>query len=139
MQRTKFIEKKKKSISVSARKQKGRLLQQWAAQKISNLTGIPWSSDDDSLISSRPMAQKGVDVILRGKALKLAPFSIECKRQESWSVPAWIEQAKENQIPNTDWLLVMRKNQMEPVIVMDAEAFFRILNDAKTKREGRSC
>jgi hypothetical protein len=139
MLRTKFVGKKKKRISTSAAKQKGRLLQQWAAEKISDLTGIPWGPGDDSLISSRPMAQKGVDVILRGKALKLAPFSIECKRQESWSVQAWIKQAKENQIPNTDWALIIRKNKMEPVIVMDAEAFFRILNDAKTKKEGRSC
>ena len=39
----------------------------------------------------------GQDVRLVGEAKKRFPFSIECKWQESWSLPSWIKQAKENQ------------------------------------------
>jgi len=115
------------TISVAARKQKGRLLQQFCCQKISEITGIPWGPDDESLISSRPMGSSGVDVILRGKARKLAPFSIECKRQETWSIPAWIKQAITNEQPNTNWLLVVRSSHQVPVVVMDANNFFEMV------------
>jgi len=55
------------------------------------------------------------------------PFSIECKWQESWSIPAWINQAKENQKDGTDWLLICRRSRDKEIVVMDAEAFFSIL------------
>ena len=126
MKRT--IKPKKKPISVSARKAKGRKLQQWACQKISNLTGYEWgSSGDDKPIESRPMGQKGVDVRMESQVQKVFPFSIECKWQESWSIPAWINQAKENQKDGTDWLLICRRSRDKEIVVMDAEAFFSIL------------
>jgi len=110
------------SISIAARKAKGRRLQQWVCEKISLITGLPWGKDLD--IDSRPMGQSGVDVILRGAALQKAPFSIECKNQEKWSVIKWVEQAKANEKSNTDWLLVVSKNNVKPVVIMDAETFF---------------
>lgn len=127
MKRTKF--KKKKSISVAARKQKGRLLQQWAAKQISDVTGLPCGKDSD--IESRPMAQSGTDVRLSETARKIFPFSVECKRQENWSVQSWIRQAQSNQLANTDWLLVARSSHMEPIVVIDAKRFFEILRNVK--------
>jgi hypothetical protein len=113
------------SIKPSSAKAKGRSLQQWTCQKISDLTGLPWGKDE--LIASREMGQSGVDVRLIGEAKEKFPYSVECKYQESWALSAWIEQAKANQMDGTDWLLVLRKNRMKPVVVMDAEAFFRLL------------
>lgn len=79
------------------------------------------------MIASREMGQPGTDVRLIGEAKERFPFSVECKNQEVWSVPAWIEQAKSNQAPGTDWLLVLKKNRIPPVVIMDAERFFTLL------------
>lgn len=92
---------------------------------ISELLGIPWGKDE--LIASRESAQAGTDVRLIGEALERFPFSVECKNQEAWSLPAWVEQAKRNQRPGTDWLLVVKKNRARPVVVLDATAFFQLL------------
>lgn len=122
---------KKKRIAVQSAKAKGRKAQQWVMRKISELTGIPCGKDE--LIASREMGQSGTDVRLIGKAQKSFPWSVECKWQESWSVPAFIRQAKENQKEGTDWLLVMKRNQHEYVVVLDAKVFFKILEDKKPK------
>ena len=112
------------SISIASRKSKGRNFQKWVAEKISDLLGIPWGTDE--LISSRPMGQSGTDVCLIGKAKKLFKYSIEIKNQESWALPAWIKQAKSNQAKGTDWLLFIKKNRHEEIAVMSAEVFFKI-------------
>lgn len=116
--------KTKKRISVQSAKAKGRRLQQWVAKKISEITGIPLEKDGE--IESRPMGQSGTDIRLSGEALYHFPFSVECKSQETWSIPAWIRQAQENQIEGTDWLLVCKRNHEKPVVVMDAKTFFMI-------------
>ena len=121
--------KKKKRISTSSAKAKGRGLQQWTCKKISELLNIPWGQDE--MIASREMGQCGTDVRLIGEAKKLFPFSVECKCQESWGFPAWIKQAQANQEKGMDWLLVVRKNHMKPIITMDGEAFFRLLEKIK--------
>jgi hypothetical protein len=112
-------------IKTSSAKAKGRSLQQWTCQKISELLGIPWGKDES--IASREMGQPGTDIRLVGEAQERFPFSVECKWQESWSVLAWIKQAQENQKAGTDWLLVMKKNRIKPVVVIDAERFFELL------------
>jgi hypothetical protein len=85
----------KKRIKTSSAKAKGRNLQKWTCQKISELLGIPWGKDE--LIASREMGQSGTDVRLVEEAQERFPFSVECKYQETWSVPSWIKQAKKNQ------------------------------------------
>lgn len=132
MQRTKSagipIPPKKKRIAVSSAKSKGRELQKWVCEKISKLTGIEWGKD--CAIESRPMGQCGCDVRMEQSILKLFPFSIECKRQESWSVHAWVEQAKKNLIKNTSWILFIRRSRMNPhaIIVLDANVFFQMVS-----------
>lgn len=123
----------KRRIKPSSAKAKGRSLQQWVCQKISDLLGIEWGKDE--LIASREMGQAGTDIRLMGEAQERFRFSVECKNQERWSVLAWIEQAKQNQKEGTDWLLVIRKNRIDPVIVMDANRFFDILG----RKEDGTC
>lgn len=126
----------KKRISVQSAKSKGRRLQQWVCQRISDLTGFEWgSSGDDKPIESRPMGQSGCDVRMESHVQKLFPFSVECKWQESWSVMAWIEQAKKNQKDKTDWLLVIKRKHNDPVVVMDAENFFVLLRELRNAKE----
>jgi len=120
---------KRKPISVASRKQKGRKLQQWVAEQISKLLNIPWGKD--CLIASREMGQNGTDIRLIGDALKKFPFSVETKAQETWSMSNFIEQAKANQMENTDWLLFLKKNKNKPIVVMDAIRFFNLLERIK--------
>jgi len=117
-------------MKTSSAKNKGRRLQQWACQQISELTGFPWGrGDEDAPISSRPMGQSGTDVRLESQVLKEFPWSVECKYQETWSVPAWIKQAQANQKPGTDWLLIIKRNRTEPVVVLNGWRFFEILQE----------
>lgn len=126
----------KKRITTQSAKAKGRSLQQWVCQKISELTGFQWGQDKP--IESRGMGQSGVDVRLEEEVLKVFPFSIECKWQEAWSVPAWIEQAKNNQKPNTDWLLVCKKNRQSPVVILDADVFFSLMAEVLNVKKDSS-
>jgi len=112
------------TIKISSAKAKGRRLQQWVAERISAMTGIPWGPDEE--IRSREMGQSGVDVVLTGRARKLFPFFIECKAQETWSVPAWIRQAKAN-ADSPMWLLVCKRNREDPVVMLDAGIFFDLV------------
>ena len=126
----------KKRISVQSAKAKGRALQQWVCQKISDLTGYEWgSSGDDKPIESRPMGQSGTDVRMESHVIKQFPFSVECKFQESWSVHHWIEQARENQLPDTDWLLVCKRSRKTPVVVIDAEVFFKLIEQCQLTKK----
>lgn len=115
------------SITIAARKAKGRKLQNWVAQQISKLLRIPCGKDKD--IQGREMGQSGTDVKLYGKALKLFPFAVECKWQETWSIPAWIKQAKENQLEGTDWLLFCKRNREKQIVILDAEVFFGLFKN----------
>lgn len=115
----------KKRIKISSCKQKARLLQQWVCQKISELLNIPWGANE--LIASREMGQVGTDVRLIGEALKRFQFSIEAKRVEKLNLYDAIKQAKANQLPNTHWLVIHRKSNDLPIVVLDADVFFEIL------------
>jgi len=114
------------SISISSRKAKGRKLQQFVASILSKITGIPWGKDE--LIASREMSQTGTDVRLIGKAAALIPFDIECKYQETFSIPSWIKQAKDNTKDDRIWLLVCKKNFTDPIVVIDAVKFFELFD-----------
>ena len=125
----------KKRITVSSAKGKGRRLQHWTAKKISELLDMPWGYDE--VISPREMGQAGTDIRLVADAKELFPWSIEAKNTETWSVPAFIKQAKDNQLPGTDWLVVMTKNHHENIVVLDAEVFFDILRLMRGSKKGR--
>jgi len=110
-------------------KAKGRTLQKWACEKIAEVTGLEWGKDKP--IESRPMSQSGVDVRLDREALAKFPFNVECKFQERWSIPKWIEQAKANKTDGTNWLLICKQSRKPPVVILDAEVFFRIISNMK--------
>ncbi len=116
---------RRQRIKTSSAKAKGRNLQQWACQQISDLLGLPWGKDE--LIAPREASQSGTDVRLIGEARERFPFAVECKHQETWSVPAWIKQAKAYQRNGSDWLLILKRNRLSPVVVMDAKRFFALL------------
>jgi hypothetical protein len=120
----------KKRISVASAKGKGRSLQYWICNKISSLLNIPYiQSDDSCLIHSREMGQHGVDIILRGEALKRFPYSIESKSSESLNLMPVIEQIEANQKKDTDWLIVHKRKALpEPIVIMTWRTFEKTFN-----------
>jgi len=124
--------KKSESITIRSAKNKAVKLQNWVAKKVSDITGIPWGKDE--LIRARPMGQSGTDVAVIGEAKSLFPYSTECKDQRTFSIPAWIEQSKSNQEKDTDWLLVITKNNFDRIAILDAEAFFRLYKKSLDKQ-----
>lgn len=115
-------------IKVSSRKGKGRNLQHWVAEKIADITGFYYDQQNDQcLIHTREMGQAGVDIILRGEAQKLFPYSPECKNSESFSFADTIKQAKVNQAEGTDWLIIhKRKCLTNPIAIMDWDTFEKL-------------
>ena len=111
-------------MKTSSCKAKGRKLQQYVAEQISNILDIPWGKDE--LIRSREMAQSGVDVVLLGRAKEKFPWSIECKNTEKLNLWDAIRQARDNQQDGTDWLLVVKKNHEGPVVCIDSMVFFKL-------------
>ena len=105
-------------------KAKGRRLQQWVGKQISKLIDRPFGPDEE--IASREMSQSGTDIRLVGKAKKLFKYDIECKNCEKWSIFKWIEQAKSNTDKGRDWLIVAKRNRMDPVVMMDWKAFVKL-------------
>lgn len=125
----KRIKRAERPIKPSSAKGKGRGLQQWVCDRISKLLNIPYDQkDDECLIHSREMGLSGQDVILRGKAKELFPFSIECKACESLAVPQWVAQAKSNVQDGTDWMLIFKKQSMGniPYVVISWDAFEKL-------------
>jgi len=129
----------KKRIKVSSAKGKGRNLQYWICEQISKFTGIPYKqSDDQCLIHSREMGQHGQDIILRGDALKLFPYSVESKSSEQLDLVGTIEQAKANTYAGTNWLIVhKRKALAEPIVIMEWETFMEaLIGNKKRPKKG---
>jgi len=121
----------KKKISVSSAKGKGRNLQQWLANKISEFTGLPWGKDEE--IRSREMGQSGPDVGMSSTARMMFPFTAECKSGNHWNLPAAIKQCQANLYPFTDWLVCLDRPSIHPdqrilpIIILSGERFFEII------------
>lgn len=115
----------KKRRSARSVKAKGRGFQKKIAQDIADMIGF--KTGENELVESCPMSQSGVDIRLRGPAQELFPFSVECKRQESMSIPKWVEQSKSNLIENTDWLLICKQSNRDPIVVMDYDRFMSMV------------
>lgn len=122
------------AIKSSSAKDKGRRLQNWTCERVSEVLQIPWGRDE--MIAPREMGQSGTDVRLVGEAAQRLPFAIECKAHESWAVPSWIKQAKDNAGQGVHWLLVAKKNRQKPVVIMDAEVFFGLLAAIERRERG---
>lgn len=126
----------KKGIKVSSAKAKARYLQNWVAEKISNLLNLEWGHEEDKLIRPRSMGQSGTDVELLGEAFVRFPVVIECKSGENWSIKAAIKQVKEHQRKEkrgkTQWLVFLKSKEFKkPIVVMDADYFFYLNRSLK--------
>lgn len=123
-----------RTIKVSSAKAKGRNLQQDVCRGISEAIGIPYEPGKDGQIMSRSMGASGTDVLLIGDALKKFPYSVECKAVENLNLLDAINQAKENTIDGTTWLVIHdRKKFSEPVAILDWSQFLKIVANSSKK------
>lgn len=130
----KRLERSLRQIKVASGKAKGRDLQMWVCGKIAELSGVCFDQHDDQcLIHSREMGQAGIDIVLRGEALRKFPFSVECKNSEGLSMIEALQQAQSNCSPGTAALVVhKRKSLKQPVVIMEWDTF-----ESLVKRGGR--
>ena len=105
----------------SSSKAKGRLLQQWVRDLLLDI--FPVLEKDD--VRSTGMGQSGEDIQLSPAARKLIPYSIECKNRTTISVYSWYKQSKVNTPKGSEPILVIKQNRDKPLVVVDAEYFFR--------------
>jgi hypothetical protein len=111
------------AIKSQSCKNKGKRLQNeivdMILEKYTDLT-----SDD---VKSTLSGESGVDVQLSTIAKKLFPYSIEAKNQETTKIWAWLEQAEKNCKPNTEPILIFRRNRSKTYVTLNIETFFKLL------------
>ena len=115
-------------MKTSSAKAKGRRLQQKFRELLIEKLDI---HPED--IESRSMGAGGEDLIMARAARAKFPYSIECKNQEKLNIWSAWEQAESNK-GLYEPLVVIKKNQQRPLVVLDAENFLdmiRNFNDDK--------
>jgi hypothetical protein len=116
-------------MKTQSAKAKGRRLQQWVRDLL--IEKLDVHPED---IESRSMGAGGEDLIMARAAREKFPFSIECKNVEKLNVWEAYKQAKENAgkyVP----IVVMKKNQEKPLIVIDAEEFVNIMENVNAEKD----
>jgi|TARA_Y100000296_G_scaffold41991_1_gene48398 hypothetical protein len=116
-------------MKASSAKAKGRRLQQWVRSLLVEKLGI---HEED--IESRSMGAQGDDVVMARAAREKFPFSIECKNVEKLNVWAAYDQACANAGDYTP-LVVIKKNNHKPLVVIDAEKFVDIMENVNDKKD----
>ena len=108
-------------MKTQSAKAKGRKLQQWVRDQI--IEQLEVHPED---IESRSMGAGGEDLIMARAARQKFPFSVECKNVEKLNVWEAYEQAKAN-CNYYEPLVVMKKNQKKPLVVIDANYFISLV------------
>ena len=103
-------------------KNKGRLLQQWVRDQLITLFGL---SDED--IRSTSMGAGGEDILFSPVAARRLGISVECKSRDRIAVYGFYQQAQENCPPSREAVVVIKQNRAKPLVVVDAEYYFHIL------------
>ena len=110
-------------MKTSSAKAKGRRLQQKFMELLIEKLKI-----DPEDIESRSMGAGGEDLIMSRAARHKFPYSVECKNQERLNIwQAW-EQANCNK-GIYEPLVVIKKNGVRPLVVLDAENFLDMIKD----------
>lgn len=111
-------------MKTSSAKSKGRNLQKWVRDTLLSLDKNLTVDD----VRSTAMGQSGVDIQLSSAAKKEFPFSIECKNLARIAVYSLYDQAEANSGELTP-ILVIKQNRSKPLVVVDAEWFFKEFNE----------
>ena len=115
-------------MKTQSRKAKGSRLQQQFMQLLIEKLEI-----DPEDIESRSMGAGGEDLIMSKAARNKFPYSIECKNQEKLNIWSAWEQANGNK-GIYEPLVVIKKNGVSPLVVLDAESFLDMIKGFKNGR-----
>ncbi len=110
-------------MKTQSRKAKGRRLQQQFRDLLIEKLDI-----DPEDIESRSMGAGGEDLIMSKAARTKFPYSIECKNQERINIWSAWEQANGNK-GIYEPLVVIKKNGVRPLVVLDAENFLEMIKE----------
>lgn len=108
-------------MTPASAKSKGRRLQQWVRDLI--LSRYRSLEPDD--VRSTSMGAGGEDIQLSPAARKLLPLSFECKNRASYAFYKDYDQAVVNCPKGAEPVLVAKSNHRKPVVIVDAEYFFK--------------
>ena len=109
----------------ASRKAKGRRLQQAVRQDLVDHLGI-----DPGDVQSTAMGQSGCDIYLSPAARERFPFGVECKAQETISLPAWWEQCKTNaEAEELAPLLILKQSRRAALAVLRWEDLLALLQN----------
>lgn len=110
-------------MRTASAKAKGRRLQQWVAKMLVEHLGV-----DAEDLESRPMGSSGEDIIMGKLTRQKFPYSVECKNQEAVNVWKAYKQAESNS-KQYEPVVVIKRNQHKPLVVVDAEYFIGLHKD----------
>ena len=110
-------------MKTQSAKAKGRKLQKWMRELLIEKLNI---HPED--IESRSMGAGGEDLIMARAAREKFPMSIECKNQEKVNVWESYKQAEDNS-KNYEPIVVIKRNNSKPLVVIDAEYFVSIFKN----------
>jgi|TARA_B100001029_G_C14703525_1_gene256199 hypothetical protein len=109
-------------MKTQSAKAKGRKLQQWMRNLL--IEKLEVHPED---IESRSMGAGGEDLIMARAAREKFPMSIECKNQEKVNVWEAYKQAEDNS-GNYEPVVVIKRNKVKPLVVVDAEYFVSLFD-----------
>ena len=111
------------TITRKSAKAKGHRLQDDVRDKLRKEFTQLEPLDINSAISS----ENGTDIKLSPLAKKIIPYSIECKNQEKISIWACLEQAETNVLPNTEPVLIFKRNHSKTYAVIELDVFIKLI------------
>lgn len=86
---------------------------------------FPQFEEDD--IKSTIMGSTGSDILLSPAAVKVIPYSFECKNVEKLNIWSALEQAEKNAKVNTEPVLVFRRNRSKTYAVVEFDTFLKLI------------
>jgi|TARA_R110000824_G_scaffold97544_1_gene233142 hypothetical protein len=110
--------------TVRSRKAKGRRLQNWVRDTLLSI----FETLDDNDVSCAIMGETGEDIKLSNPAKKLIPYSFECKNKEGFKgIYDIIAQAQSNSRATDTPVAVIKMNNHQPLVVVDASHFLLLI------------
>ena len=120
-------EVQKDAMKPQSCKAKGRRLQQMIVADL--LALFPHLGEDD--VRSTSMGAAGEDIQLSNTARRAIPFSIEAKNQERVNVWNAMEQSRANAPAGVEPVVVFKKNNEKPHVLLTWDCFKRLLVQSK--------
>ena len=110
--------------TVRSRKAKGRRLQNWVRDTLLSI----FKTLDGNDIMCAIMGETGEDIKLSNPAKKLIPYSFECKNKEGFKgIYDIIAQAQSNSRATDTPVAVIKMNNHQPLVVVDASHFLLLI------------